>query len=169
MMLTIFHFLLRLYPAGYLSEYAGEMSWVFQQKLKDIERRGMSGRLSFAAQEIAGLVGGAFRQRFPGSEWNSFRRFNMPLFRFPRATIFLMLAALAGLLAAIQMGASILRESARFQPVAWYSVPGVFAGLFIMFFVVAAVGNAILYAMKQSGSQRLNNIRPWQQRNRGTR
>jgi hypothetical protein len=105
MMLTLFHCLLRLYPAGYLSEYAGEMSWVFQQKLKDIERRGMRGRLSFAAHEIAGLVGGAFRQRFPGSEWNSFRRFNMPLFRFPRATIFLMLAALAGLLAAIHMGA----------------------------------------------------------------
>ena len=93
----------------------------------------------------------------------------MPLFRFPRATIFLMLAALAGLLVAIHIGASILRESTRFQPVAWYSVPGVFAGLFIMFFVVAAVGNAILYAMKQSGSQRLNNIRPWQERSRGTR
>jgi len=168
-MLKIYSFLLHLYPTGYRSEYAGEMSWVFQQRLKDIERLGSSDRLSFAAIEIAGLVCGAFRQRFPGSEWNSLRRFNMPLFRFPRSTIFLMLAALAGLLTAIHIGATILWQSSRFQPVAWYSVPGVFAGLFVMFFVVGALGNAILYAMKQSGSQRLNDIRPWQERSRGTR
>jgi len=169
MMMSLYRFLLHLYPTGYRSVYAGEMSWVFQQRLKDIERLGSWERLSFAALEIAGLLRGAVLQRFRGSKWNSLRRFNMPLFRFPRATIFLMMAALAGLLAAIHMGATILRESGPFQPVAWYAVPGVFAGLFLMFFAVAALANAILYALKQSGSQRLNNIRPWQERSRTAR
>jgi hypothetical protein len=54
---------LRLYPASFRAEFAGEMAAVLADRLEDAAARGRAGVIALAAHELGGLLGQAARER----------------------------------------------------------------------------------------------------------
>jgi asparagine N-glycosylation enzyme membrane subunit Stt3 len=89
----------------------------------------------------------------------------MRSFRFPRFTIFLMLACFVTLLAAIGLAAEMSRTvqmtypgAPNLQPMWWAELPGLFAMVFLMLWTAGAVGYAILFVFRRSGLHRLSTL-----------
>src|SRR5438128_8288263 len=89
----------------------------------------------------------------------------MHAFRFPRFSIFLMLACFLAILAAIGLAAEMSRTIQATYPGApnlsgmwWSRLPGLFAMVFVMLWTVGAVGYAILFALRRSGLHRLSSL-----------
>lgn len=160
-MLTLYRWLLRLYPAEYLREYGEEMVSVFSSA-EDALRRGRAGaRAAFYARELRGAVRGALREHF-----SDFRRFGMRKeFRFPRSAIYMMLLILATVIVAINKGQELAFEAAGIEslPSAWSILPGLFLTLLVVMGVLGVAGYAVRVLLKRSGSQRLSGIRTWPQ------
>ena len=87
-----------------------------------------------------------------------------PGFRFPRSTVFLMCVILAGVVLAIDKAKTVVRMKDGLPPgtmAVWD--PMLWSVLFALLLVVAAVAAvwAILYALRRTGMQRLDNIQTW--------
>jgi hypothetical protein len=153
-MLTLFRCLLRLYPAEFCREFAEEMTSVFCQGRRDVRHQGLKVRAQFLAREFWSMFTGALREQFSD---DSFRRFDMRSFRFPRATIVVMLVALANVGYAIERAKQITDGGdtrSIWPPV----LTGMFVGWLGVMGILGLIGYGILRVLKQSGAQRLSRI-----------
>lgn len=161
-MLVLYRNLLRLYPAEFFREYAGEMTLVFSQAQENARAKNFMARITFCLREVSGTLIGALRQRLFGPNWNLSRRFNMrPEFRFPRSTVFLMCVILAGVVLAIDKALNIVQMKEGLPPgtvSAWD--PMVWALLFALALVLTAVASVwgILFALRRTGMHRLADL-----------
>ena len=167
-MLRLYRSLIYLYPAAYRNEFGLEMTSVFAQAKQDIRGQSLLRRGLFYAREAGGLLSGAARCRLgcvPGDDWTPFRRFNMNRqFRFPRSTVFLMCAILAGVAFAIEK-AQHIQANPTGNPLRTETAAPLILS-FILVYVAAAVGWGILFALRRTGMHRLSNL---QTRHSGSR
>ena len=87
-------------------------------------------------------------------------------FRFPRLAIFLMLLILANTIFAIEQARKLSQaySGGLYIQADWPGLLGFFVFLTVMLCSVAALGYGVLCALRQSGAQRLPNIRTWAER-----
>jgi hypothetical protein len=165
-MLTMYRCLLRLYPAAYRTAYADEMISVFLQAHNAAResKSKIAARIVFCARETAGLLGGALREQARSilgpTNWIPFRRFDMrPQFRFPRSTVFLMTAILAGVLLTIEKAKGIqLKYGSPSEVSMWPGLPWAFATILLMVSVAVVIVWGILFALHRTGMHRLANL-----------
>lgn len=161
MPLTIYRWLLCLYPVAYRHEFGEEMAYVFCEARYDLPPA-LPERISFYLREFAGLVWGALEAHLnclfgPAIP---FRRFDMqPQFRFPRSTVVLMWVILAGVLLTIEKAKTIQVKYGPQEVMAvWNSLPW-FVFLFPALACVAvAAAWGILFALRRTGMHRLANV-----------
>ena len=166
-MLSLYRWLLYLYPSIYRREYADEMISVFRDAQAEVSTGGFGERICFRARESGGLLAGALQEHFriiSGSyQLISFTRFDMrPEFRFPRSTVFLMSIIFGGVILAMEKANTIQVKYADGDGAGsiWPSLPW-FLGFTLLFTCAAAMaGWGILFALGRSGSHRLANIPP---------
>ena len=164
-MLSLYRFLLYLYPPSHRREYAGEMIAVFRDAQADVRSGSLRERISFRTRETIGLLAGAVQEHlriFSGrSPMISFTRCDMRSeFRFPRSTVVLMSVIFGGVMFAMKEASAIQAKYSSASDSMWRTFPG-FAGLAFAFTLVAvAIVWAILFAFGRTGIHRLANIRP---------
>jgi hypothetical protein len=155
--LTVYRWMLCLYPGSYRGEFAEEMTSVFRDAQSALPPA-LAARISFYRREFCGLLSGAVRahsDRLFGPAI-PFRRFDMqPQFRFPRSTVLLMLVIFAGTVLTIAKASSI--AGARPGSV-WPSFVSVVALMLLTMCTAAAVVVGILHALRRSGVYRLENV-----------
>src|SRR5262249_42807105 len=113
MVLTVYRWLLCLYPGSYRHEFGEEMTSVFHDARSDLPPA-LAAKISFYRREFCGLLAGALCARFDGlfGPAISSRRFDMqPQFRFPSSTVFLMLLIIAGVLLTIAKASSVAGDT----------------------------------------------------------
>jgi len=166
--ITVYRRLLRLYPAGYRSQFSEEMVAVFGEMRAEAASKGLVARSVFYFRETAGITTGALLERWRAlvgdSVWPLFptRRFTMRTeFRFPKATAVLMTIILAVVMLAIKKGEAIVASVPHVsQPVGTiHPVHSVFLGGIVLtlafFYAAGLIGWSILFAMRRSGVHRL--------------
>jgi protein-S-isoprenylcysteine O-methyltransferase Ste14 len=152
-MLTMYRWLLRLYPTNFYKEFAEEMISVFCQRRQDVRRQGLKIRALFLAREFRGMLTGALREQFTD---DSFRRFDMRSFRFPRATIVVMVVTLFSVEIAIERARQISAGSDAGPH--WLAISGVFGAMLVVMGILGMIGYVILRVLRQSGAQRLSSV-----------
>ena len=164
-MLTLYRWLLYLYPPVYRREYRDEMVSVFRDAHTDASAGTLRDRISFRVREASGLLAGAVREHvriINGSDQLiSFRRFTMrPEFRFPRSTVALMLIIFAGVILAMEKANTVQVAYAAGADSIWPSTPWFF-GLVLLLACASAVAVwGLLFALKRTGADRLADIQP---------
>jgi len=181
-MLSLYRFLLRLYPRAYRHEFGVEMLAVFREAQTETWKKGVLARGVFCAREVAGLLRGALGehlQAIAGSDLLTasrsrislsifpLRRFTMRSeFRFPKATAPLMAIILALIVVAIEKAKAIQASLPHTNPHVGPIQPAQFT-LFSTVLVVVAItcaagllGWAILFALRRSGLHRLSEFNP---------
>ena len=153
--LTIYRWLLCLYPGSYREEFAEEMTSVFRDAGSELPPR-LVAKISFYGREFCGLVSGALRAHL--DRWLGpaipLRRFYMqPQFRFPRSTVFLMLVIFAGTVLTISKAASVAGGLA-----VWPSLVSVLAFMLLTMCTAAVIVWRILHSLRRSGAHRLENV-----------
>jgi hypothetical protein len=155
--LTVYCWLLYLYPGSYRDEFGEEMTFVFHEARSALPSA-LAAKISFYRREFCGLVSGALcaqLDRLFGAGI-SFRRFDMQAqFRFPRSTVFLMLVIFAGVVLAIAEASSIAGDTAGS---AWRSFVSVLVFMLLSMCAAAAVVWGILHTLRRSGVHRLENV-----------
>jgi hypothetical protein len=169
---SLYRSLLYFYPAGYRAEYGEEMTAVFLEAHVEAAKRGVMATAVFGVRELGGLLRGALRERlrsitgFHGSSLFSTRRLSMHSeFRFPKATVSLMVIILVGILLTIDKAKSISASVSYSRP----NVGPIHAAqqlmllptLSIILSAAGAVGViawAILFALQRSGLHRLSDV-----------
>lgn len=168
----VYQRLLWLYPAEHRRVFGDEMFTVFAEASSDLKDRNIAIRTVFLLREIAGAVTGAMREHLRGfagldfDELFSARRFDMRNgFRFPKATAALMTIILLGVIMAIKKGESIANSLPHVNPTIPPIVEGHSAllppiGLYVGFFyVLGLIVWLILYALRRTGVQRLDDVK----------
>jgi hypothetical protein len=155
--ITVYCWLLCLYPGSYRHEFGEEMASVFCQARSELPPV-LPAQIRFYRNEFCGLLSGAlcahldrlFGRAIP------FRRFNMQSqFRFPRSTVFLMLVIFAGVVLTIAKASSIAGDTSGS---AWPSLVSVMALMLLSMCTAAAVVVGILHTLRRSGVHRLENV-----------
>lgn len=164
-MLVFYKGLLRLYPSAYRREYADEMISVFRDAQADISAASFRERLSFGTRESCALLTGAAQEHLRilcnGSPLAPLTRFNMhPEFRFPRSTVILMLVVFTGVMLTVQKAHTVEVKYGSSLSSMWPSLPWFLAFVLLVTFAGAAAILGILFALGQTGSQRLANLDP---------
>ena len=173
-MLAFYRALLRLYPAGYRCEYGDEMMDVLLEVQAENRKKGVLTRLFSGARETGGLLYGAAREHcsaFMGSydrgTFSSRRRFAMRSeFRFPKATVGLMIVILAAVILAIEKARTISMSIPHANPPVGPIHPTqamiaqALLATLIWAITAAAIGWVILYALRRSGIQQLSDMKP---------
>ena len=173
-MLVFFRTLLSLYPAAYRCEFGDEMIGVLQEVQAERRKKGALALLFSGARESGGLLYGAVREHFcgimgsHGSGMFSFnRRFAMKSeFRFPKATVGLMVVILAAVMMAIEKARAISLSWPHVNPPvgAIQSVQAMIVqpllGVLVWAITAGAIGWGILYALRRTGVQQLSEMRP---------
>lgn len=164
-MLTLYCWLLRLYPARYRADFGEEMAAVFRAARGALPPAPGS-RIRFYWREFCGLLSGALCAHLDRVFGPSIplRRFSMqPQFRFPRSTVFLMCVILAGLGLAIHKAQNIVQMKESLPPAtatAWG--PMLWGLLFALALILAAVAAAavwgVLFALRRTGMHRLDTM-----------
>lgn len=176
-MLALCRLMLYLYPAAYRGEYGEEMLEVLSQVHTEI--RGMSAlaRAGCAAREASGLLSGALHEHlrpFRGAHDRgrfSFlflgRRVAMRSeFRFPKATVGLMLVILAAVMFTIEKAKAISASIPHGNPPVGHIHPSQITILpTLLVALLSAIGAgvigwAILFALRRSGIQQLSEMNP---------
>ena len=157
-MRAIYSFLLCLYPTAHRKEFGDEMTSVFREAQRALAPS-LAAKLSFYQREYFGLLSGAVfahANRLFGSGI-PFRRFDMrPQFRFPRATVVLLLVNFVGAVFVIAKGKAMSRVVGTwpaFGSVALHLL--VFALLAVS---AAAIFSAVLHNLRCSGVHRFENV-----------
>ncbi len=181
-MLSLYRFLLRLYPPAYRDEFGAEMLAVFGDAQAETWKKGVLARGVFCAREVAGLLRGALVEHLQGIAGSDLltasrsrirlsifplRRFTMRSeFRFPKATAPLMAIILALIVVAIERAKAIQASLPHTNPHVGPIQPAQFT-LFSTLVVVLAItcaagllGWAILFALRRSGLHRLSEFNP---------
>jgi len=180
--LSLYRFLLRLYPPAYRDEFGAEMLAVFGDAQAETWKKGVLARGVFCAREVAGLLRGALVEHLQGIAGSDLltasrsrirlsifplRRFTMRSeFRFPKATAPLMAIILALIVVAIEKAKAIQASLPHTNPHVGPIQPAQFT-LFSTLLVVLAItcaagllGWAILFALRRSGLHRLSEFNP---------
>lgn len=173
-MIAFYRALLRLYPASYRCEFGEEMIDVLLEVQTENRKKGPLALLFSGAHETGGLVLGAVREHFYNltgsydSGMFSFkRRFAMRSeFRFPKATVGLMIVILAAVMMAIEkakaISASIPRANPPVGPIqpAQATIMETMLVTLIWAIAAGAIGWGILYALRRTGVQQLSEMKP---------
>lgn len=172
-MLPFYRALLHLYPAAYRYEYGDEMMDVLSEAKGETRQKNALTRIFFATREAGGLLSGALQEHLrsvTGSYDNrifSLRRLGMKSeYRFPKTTVGLMMATLAGVMLAIEkaraISASILHGNPLASPIksAQATVAQTMLGVLVWAIVSGAIGWAILFALRRTGVQQLSEMNP---------
>ena len=155
MALTVYCWLLCLYPRSYREEFGQEMTSVFRDATSELPPT-LTAKLCFYRRELCGLLSGALRAHFDRllGPATPFRRFDMqPQFRFPRSTVFLMLVIFAAVVLTISKAASIAGGLA-----VWPSLVSVLVFMLLTMCTAAAVTLGILHSLRRSGVHRLEKV-----------
>lgn len=171
-MLAVYRKLLRLYPAEHRELFGEEMLAVLREESNDPANKRFLARGRFFAREITGLVNGALHEHFRA--WIAIQdglslatgRFAMRNgFRFPKTTIVFMTLILACVVMAIKKGGDIAASVPNVDPplpIHIQPVHSILLGglpLFFAFFYAAGlIGWAIMFALRRSGTHRLDNM-----------
>lgn len=166
-MRAVYDWLLRLYPEDHRRRFGEEMAFVFEQARAERSNHGPGVLAAFYCREIAGVLRGAWQEHL--REFSN-RRFAMRTqFRFPKATPILMALILAGVVLAIQKGAAIQASLPDVNPpigpihqVEHGFLP-VIVLLLVPFYAAGLIGWVILFALRRSGSHRLDAVSSGQQ------
>jgi len=176
-MLTLYRSLLHLYPAAYRGEYGDEMLEVLSEVQAEVRKRSALARVVVAAREASALLSGAFQEHlrgFTGSYDSGMfssmflgRRFAMRSeFRFPKATVGLMLVVLAAVMVTIEkakaISASVPHANPPVGPIRpeQFTIVETLLVALIWGVVAGAIGWAILFALRRSGVQQLSEMNP---------
>jgi hypothetical protein len=158
--LTVYGWLLCLYPGSYRDEFGEEMTSVFREARSELPPA-LAAKFGFYRRECCGLLSGALCahvDRLFGPAI-SFRRFGMPAhFRFPRLTVFLMLVIFAGVMLTIAKASSVAGDTLGS---AWRQLVLVLVFMLLSMCTAAAVVWRILHTLRHSGVHRLENVEGW--------
>ncbi len=164
-MLALYRWLLYLYPSGYRREFAQEMISVYCE-LKRCLAIGFLPRSRFYAREFTGVLLGAAQERLCAvcRPPNLFPRFTMqPQFRFPRSAVFMMIVIFAGTVLAIAKATSVQLAYGETAGSVWPSLVSILVSMVLLMSGTAAIGWAILHALRRTGVHRLANVQTWPQ------
>jgi hypothetical protein len=170
-MLALYRSLLYLYPAAYRGEYGDEMMDVLSEVQVERRKRSALARVLCGAHEASGLLYGALREHFwsiTGSrDVFSRRRFTMRSeFRFPKATVALMMVILAAVMFTIEkaraISVSIPHANPPVGPIHPTQAMIVQALLATLIWAIGAgaIGWGILYVLRRTGVQQLSEMNP---------
>jgi len=154
---TIYHWLLCLYPGSYRDEFGEEMTSAFHDARSTLSPA-LDTKISFYRREFCGLLSGALCAHFDrlfGSGIPFPRCDVQPHFRFPRSTVSLMLVVFAGVVLAIVKASSVAGDTLGS---AWRSFVSVLVFMLLTTCTAAAVVWRILHALGRSGMHRLQNV-----------
>ena len=157
MALTVYCWLLRLYPGSCRHEFGEEMTSVFREARSALPPA-LAAKISFYRREFCGLLSGALCAHFDRLFGPAipFRRFDMQSqYRFPRSTVLLMLVIFAGTVLTIAKASSIAGAT---PGSVWPSFISVVALMLLTMCTAAAVVVGILHALRRSGVYRLENV-----------
>jgi hypothetical protein len=168
LMPTLYRRLLYLYPAAHRHEYGEEMAWVFQQAYATVRKEKVLAHAEFCTREIRGLLVGSVREWFrrvsnsydwvPGKGGSMDRKF-----RFPRATLVLMLLSLVGVVLSLEE-ASVIQtrygSGGSIGPV-WPALLWTFGRILLIASAAAAAVWGIFFALRRSGVHRFAELKPW--------
>jgi hypothetical protein len=170
-MVRIFRELLRLYPPAFRQTYGDEMILVLFDAQAEIRRKSFLVRLRWQLREIAGLLSGALEEHMrsiTGSYEGELlppRRFKTQKeFRFPKATVGLMTVVLIAVVMVIEkakaISMSVPPNSVQVGPIQpeQYGTVSTFVVVLVGACAAAAIGWAILFALRRTGSQRLSEL-----------
>lgn len=172
-MLAFYRALLRLYPAAYRCKFGDEMMDVLSEVRSEIRKKNATTRIFFAMRETGGLLSGALQghlRSITGSHNNGIfllRRFAMKSeFRFPKATVGLMVVILAVVMFTIEKAKAISASFSHTNPPlgpihsVQATIVQTFLGVLIWAISAGAIGWGILYALRRSGVQQLSEMNP---------
>ena len=173
-MLALYRALLRLYPAAYRCEFGDEMMDVLSEVKTENRKKRVLALLFSGARETGGLLLGAAREHFyaitgsHASRMSSLRRrFAMKSeFRFPKATVGLMMVILAAVMLTIEkaraISASIPHANPAVGPIHPTQSMIVQALLATLIWAIGAgaIGWGILYVLRRTGVQQLSEMNP---------
>jgi len=160
-----------LYPADYREEFGDEMAWVFQQAQSDICRESGSAFVIFLARELQGVLSGAVRERARGlfdshspAPWKGGSMESK--FRFPRATLVLMLLSLLAVVLSLEEARVVELHYGNNigMPPEWPMLLWIFGRILLIALAVAAIIFGIFFALRRSGIHRLEELKPWEDR-----
>jgi hypothetical protein len=155
--LTVYRWLLCLYPGSYRHEFGEEMRTVFCQARSQLPPA-LPAQIRFYGREFCGLSSGVLYAHFDRLFGPAipFRRFYMqPQFRFPRSTVLLMLVILVGVVLAIAEASSVAGDTLGSG---WRSLVSLLVFMLLSMCTAAAVVWGILHTLGRSGVHRLENI-----------
>jgi hypothetical protein len=171
-MLKLCRSLLCLYPASYREEYSEEMMAVLCDVQAEIRKESAARRAWFEIHEVGGLLCGAIEEHFRAIT-SSYRRgiferrFTMRSeFRFPKTTVALMTIILVAIMVIIEKAKAISASLPHTNPAVGpiqpeqFTIVTTFLIIFVAAGVVAAIGWAVLFALRRSGVQRLSAVNP---------
>jgi len=169
-MLTVYCWLLCLYPRSYRHEFGDEMTSVFRDARIELPPA-LAAKVSFYGREFCGLLSGALCAHFDRvfGPAISFPRFHMQRqFRFPRSTVFLMCMILASVVLAINKAVNIVEQKKGLPlgtTAAWEPMLAALLLTLALIFAVVITVWAVLFATRRTGMHRLENLhtRPEQQ------
>ena len=157
MALTVYCWLLCLYPGSCRHEFGEEMTSVFREARSALPPA-LAAKISFYRREFCGLLSGALCAHFDRLFGPAipFRRFDMQSqYRFPRSTVLLMLVIFAGVVLTIAEASSVAGDTLG---LAWRSLVSALVFVLLSTCSVAAVVWGILHIRRRSGVHRLENI-----------
>jgi len=165
--ITVYRWLLCLYPRSYRNDFGDEMTLLFRDAGNALPPA-LAAKVSFYRRELCGVLSGALRAHFDHFFGPAipFPRFSMQRqFRFPRSTVFLMFVILAGVVLAIhkaqnvvQMKESLPATATAWGPMLW----GLLVALaLILAALVAAAAWGFLFALRRTGMHRLHGAQTW--------
>jgi hypothetical protein len=158
--LTVYCWLLYLYPGSYRHEFGDEMASVFHDARSALPKA-MAAKINFYRRELCGVFSGAvsahldrlFGPAIP------FPRFDMqPQFRFPRSTVFLMVVIFVGVVLTIAKAMSVSVAYGAAPGSVWPSFISIFGIMPVIVCAVAAVIWGISHSLRRSGVHRLENV-----------
>jgi hypothetical protein len=155
--LTVYCWLLCLYPGSYRHEFGEEMRSVFREARSALPTT-VAAKISFYRREFCGLLSGALCAHYDRLFGPAIplRRCDMqPQFRFPRSSVFLMLVIFAGVVLTIAKASSIAGDTVGSV---WPSLISVMVFMLLTMGSAAAVVVGILHQLRRSGIHRLENV-----------
>jgi len=154
--ITVYRWLLCLYPRSYRNDFGDEMTLLFRDAGNALPPA-LAAKVSFYRRELCGVLSGALRAHFDHFFGPAipFPRFSMQRqFRFPRSTVFLMFVILAGVVLAIHKAQNVVQMKE--------SLPGLLVALaLILAALVAAAAWGFLFALRRTGMHRLHGAQTW--------
>jgi hypothetical protein len=147
-------------PMAIVGDSAKRWPLVFERAKTERATQGPGALTSFYCREIAGMLCGAWQERL--QESSNRRSATRTQFRFPKTTPILMTIILAGVVLAIRKGEAIQASLPDVNPAigpihpAQHTLLPEVAIMLVSFYVAGLIGWATLFALRRSGSHRLD-------------